>query len=250
MQTCYRIKNWASYQHYRERRPPWVKLHRTLLEDMEFARLDAEHARILVWLWLIASEHDGGELPDCDTLAWRVRVDAGRMRSAIAALRHWVEPLEHDASGVLADCKHDASGMLASRAPAHSRETETETEAETEAETEDLLGAQSGLRASGSPRKRPKSASDVPEHIRAIRCLHAGGEGEVVETIPLRASDGVFEVRQSLVEHFDRLYPRLDIPQTLREIKGWCVANPAKAKTRSGAMAFMTRWLDKAQNGR
>ena len=28
-----RIKNWAEFQHYRTRRPPWIKLHRGLLDD-------------------------------------------------------------------------------------------------------------------------------------------------------------------------------------------------------------------------
>ena len=128
MTPSYRIKNWAAYQHYRERRPPWVKLHRTLLDDAEFARIDASHARILVLLWLIASEHDGGALPDVPALAWRLRLPESAVVDAIASLGHWVEPVEQPASSLLAACEQGASKMLASRAPAHSRETETENQ--------------------------------------------------------------------------------------------------------------------------
>jgi hypothetical protein len=30
-----RIKNWAQFQHFKDRKPPWVKLYRDLLDDME-----------------------------------------------------------------------------------------------------------------------------------------------------------------------------------------------------------------------
>jgi hypothetical protein len=132
VKVAYRIKNWQDFQHYSNRRPPWIKLHRTLLDDPEFALVSAEHARLLVWLWLIASEQDGGMLPDAETLAWRLRTDAAKMRDAITALAHWVEPFEGDASTMLApSCKHDASTMLPSRAAPRSREAERERETET-----------------------------------------------------------------------------------------------------------------------
>ncbi len=59
------IKNWKRFQHYAHRNPPWIKLHRTLLnpEDCPWYRgLSDNTARFLVELWLLASR-DNGKLP-------------------------------------------------------------------------------------------------------------------------------------------------------------------------------------------
>jgi hypothetical protein len=37
--TRLRVKNWAEFQHYRHRRPPWIKLHHGLLDDFAWHRL-------------------------------------------------------------------------------------------------------------------------------------------------------------------------------------------------------------------
>jgi hypothetical protein len=53
-----RVRNLDKYQHYRDRRPPWVKLHQDLLEDYDFAALpDASKAHALA-LILLASRTD------------------------------------------------------------------------------------------------------------------------------------------------------------------------------------------------
>lgn len=58
-----RVKNWEEFQHYKDRNPPWIKLHRALLDDYEFARLpDASKAHLML-IWLLASQ-SGGRIPD------------------------------------------------------------------------------------------------------------------------------------------------------------------------------------------
>lgn len=52
------IPNWDSLQHYKDRTPPWIKLHNELLEDYEFECLpDASKAHLLC-IWLLASRTD------------------------------------------------------------------------------------------------------------------------------------------------------------------------------------------------
>lgn len=54
-----KVKNWTEFQHYKDRNPPWIKLHRTLLDDYEFARLqDASKAHLML-IWLFASQKNG-----------------------------------------------------------------------------------------------------------------------------------------------------------------------------------------------
>lgn len=57
------VKNWDEFQHYKDRNPPWIKLHRSLLDDYEFSRLqDASKAHLML-LWLFASQN-GGKIPE------------------------------------------------------------------------------------------------------------------------------------------------------------------------------------------
>lgn len=100
-----KIRNWEKYQHYKFRRPPWIKLHKGLLDDQEFHQLSADSARSLIFLWLVASEANG-ELPDMTTLAFRLRTSEDKLKSTLSDLSAW---LEQDASATLAPCKQDAT---------------------------------------------------------------------------------------------------------------------------------------------
>jgi hypothetical protein len=122
------IKNWHDFQHYKHRNPPWIKLHRTLLNDRQWHELDAPAAKCLITLWLIAAERDG-ELPPLKDLAFRCRMSESSMKSIVSKLEHWIV---QDASNVLADCKHVApESILRDRVKTElSQSTELSTELE------------------------------------------------------------------------------------------------------------------------
>ena len=84
-----RIKNWEEYQHYKDRDPKWIKLYRRLLDDLEWHKLDPIAAKILIMLWLIASETEG-ELPDTQNIAFRLRLPEKTIESAISKLNHYL----------------------------------------------------------------------------------------------------------------------------------------------------------------
>ena len=85
-----RIKNWSQFQHFKDRRPPWIKLYRDILDDIEWHQLDAQSSKVLVMCWLIASENDGN-LPDLKTLAFRLRMSEKNTSESIIKLSHWLE---------------------------------------------------------------------------------------------------------------------------------------------------------------
>ncbi len=37
----FKIKNWSSFQSYKDRQPPWIRLHKNLLDDYTFQRMGA-----------------------------------------------------------------------------------------------------------------------------------------------------------------------------------------------------------------
>ena len=116
----YKIKNWTKFQHFKDRRPPWVKLYRDLLDDLEWHELDPLAAKSLVMIWLIASETDG-ILPDVKKLAFRLRLSENSTKSIVSKLSHWLEQADIN--------------VISERYQDDSLETETETETETEKKT-------------------------------------------------------------------------------------------------------------------
>jgi hypothetical protein len=57
----YRIKNWAEYQHYKDRNPPWVKLHWNLLTSMDWLALD-DASRVLAIACMLVASRNGGQI--------------------------------------------------------------------------------------------------------------------------------------------------------------------------------------------
>lgn len=118
-----RIKNWAEFQHYKDRDPKWIKLYKKLLDDHEWHKLDAQSSKILVMLWLLASE-ENGNLPSLAEIAFRLRLSEKLIESTVTKLSHW---LEQDASTPLAECAGSAISELEKELEEYKEEKETDT---------------------------------------------------------------------------------------------------------------------------
>jgi hypothetical protein len=100
-------KNWKEFQHYTDRKPAWIKLHRALLDDYQFACLPVASRALAPCLWLLASEYKDGEITaSLEEIAFRLRMTAGELSDAL-------HPLVKSgfftvASDALADCYQDA----------------------------------------------------------------------------------------------------------------------------------------------
>jgi len=113
-----KIKNWSKFQHFKDRKPPWVKLYRDVLDDMEWYELDPLASKVLVMCWLIASEDDGC-LPNSKTLAFRLRMTEKQTIDCLNKLSHWME--------------QDDINAISEQYQSDSPETETETKKEKKA---------------------------------------------------------------------------------------------------------------------
>jgi hypothetical protein len=120
-------KNWTKFQHYKDRNPPWIKLHRDLLNDKEFMRLPLASKGLAPVLWLLASESVEGVFDaDFDELEFRLRISQKELEVAIKPLID--NGFFLDASTMLAPCLQDAIPET---------ETETETKRETKAKAKE-----------------------------------------------------------------------------------------------------------------
>lgn len=101
-------KNWVNFQHYKHRSPPWIKLHKNLLDDMVFQRLPLASKALAPMLWLLASESSDGVISKTtEEIAFRLRMDEKEVFSAIKPLIDCGFFI--DADNVLAECFHDAT---------------------------------------------------------------------------------------------------------------------------------------------
>jgi hypothetical protein len=113
-------KNWNTFQHYRDRCPPWIKLHREILNDKEFMCLPLASKAIAPLLWLLASESKDGQFDaSTDELSFRLRITNKEVEEGLKPLIN--NGFFIDASTMLAPCLQVARPE---------RETERETEAE------------------------------------------------------------------------------------------------------------------------
>jgi len=119
-----KVKDWNKFQHFKDRKPPWIKLYRDILDDLEWHELDPVAAKALVAIWLIASENDG-ELPEMKKLAFRLRVTEKQAISIVSQLDHW---LIQDDINVISDRYQDDS--LEIETETYRKETETKKETE------------------------------------------------------------------------------------------------------------------------
>ena len=69
----------------------------------------------------------------------------------------------------------------------------------------------------------------------------------VAITLPLNNGHN-YLVLQDHVSEWEKLYPAVNVEQELRNMKGWCAANPTKRKTIRGVNKFINGWLSRAQD--
>lgn len=172
------VKNWKDFQHYKDRSPPWLKLHRGLLDDYDYARLPLASKALAPLLWLLASESEDGVCIDTDYLAFRLRWSEA---DVIAGLNPLID------NGFLIP----AINPLATCLQGACLETEGETEGEGE---KDSASADSSLPPEDSKKKKSSPMKTITEWT-------AGLEGDAIP-----ADDVIFEYSRKAGIPDDFLY--------------------------------------------
>lgn len=136
-----RIKDWRKLQHYKDRKPPWIKLHRDCIDNPDWHELDGETAKTLIGLWCLAAEDEklDGNLPDLRHIAFRLRISESAAEVSLKKLKSWLDKVD---SNSLADCYQSAT-----------TETDTEKDKEkyTERDTEREANAGLAVEATADP---------------------------------------------------------------------------------------------------
>jgi len=132
-----RIKNWETFQHYKDRHPPWIKLHNELLSSRTWVSMDDAGRVLAIAIMLLASRTDNSIPCDEDYL---MRVAYLHKRPNIKPLVEcgFIEIINEDgahASRVLANRSGCSQMLDQSRAEQSRDRAETEVEGEREKRT-------------------------------------------------------------------------------------------------------------------
>lgn len=161
-----RICEWETYQHYKSRNPPWIKLHRDLLDKPAWRRLHGSAAKLLLDLWMLAARavHPGEISMRLTDLAYRLRADDAETLTDLRVLQQ-AEFIELSPA-----LQADASNRKQTLASA-CLETEGETEAERE-KSKSGASAPNPMQMLGPLIREHLYRGNPPEGYDTRRCAH------------------------------------------------------------------------------
>jgi len=118
-----KIKNWKQFQHFKNRNPPWIKLHRSILDQHDINMISDCSFRVLIGLWILASESKGqdGTLPPIPEIAFRLRLTEKKINDCLKELTSFV--VQHDINMI---SERYQDGPPEAETEAYKQETEKE----------------------------------------------------------------------------------------------------------------------------
>lgn len=110
----YRVREWEKFKHFKDRNAPWVKLNKDLLNNKDWFELSAENAKVLVMLWLVASEDPEreGNLPELGELAFRLRMEEAEVRKSMDKLGKWLEQTDTGMEVTVPEMLHNDNNKI------------------------------------------------------------------------------------------------------------------------------------------
>lgn len=107
--TYLMVKDFARFQHYRDRGPVWIKLYNAVMDDEAFLALSDAARGHLILIWLLASRRDN-KLPNDARAIARAIQSTGRVDLERFIADGFLLPYQ-SASALLAETEQDASAL-------------------------------------------------------------------------------------------------------------------------------------------
>lgn len=205
-----KVRNWSRWQTYRSDRgmPPWIKLHRCLLRNIDWITLTDEQRGQLVSIWILAADDDGRVPADAEALKSICRMtntpDLNLLRDKGF--------LDFDAS-VTPTRRQDDANVTPPCQP---------------------LGAN----------VTPHIMSEEGHIIEDVCPVTPERVPAPASFIDMPVKEGVEPITEQDVAGWEKLYGRIDVRQALRNMVGYWSALPAnQRKTRRGIRKSIVTWL-------
>ena len=99
-------------------------------------------------------------------------------------------------------------------------------------DNDDEVSKDTNINVSFNKETTPEATKNMPPVVIALPCLKGYNH-------PIYEDD---------INHYQDLYPAVNVHQELKLMLGWLESNPNNRKTKNGIKAFITRWLSKKQD--
>lgn len=198
-----RIRNWERFQHYTNRRPPWIKFHISILDDHTLLSLPPMSQLVYDRLLLRAAVTDNNVEHDPVWLSQKFNLPADEIQEAVVNL---VDAGFLSVSGR----KRAASKAIAKRQQNGVSEAEAEAETEREAEAEQTarvleLPALPLLETVPSLPSTDEKVYELERLLRLCRDADAGSLRELSKAAETLTLGGVARVRESCEKRRGRI---------------------------------------------
>jgi len=231
----------------------------SIMDNEELADLSPATRLLFIYLWMLADRE--GRLEDrprrigAQALPYDRDVDVDdalqSLHDAGFIQRYQVGDLRVIQILTFSSHQHPHMKEKPSELPAYDAEIATETEKHQTSPVQ-------------APDKHQKSPSDslIPDSLipdsSKDSCAEPKGSPPDVEagrdilirlpTNKHNTQGETFDVTRQMADEYGQIYPAVNIEQALRNMLGWCLANPSKRKTHGGTPKFINAWLAKDQN--
>lgn len=219
----YKIKNWDQFQHYKDRNPPWIKLHFSLLSSEDWVMLDDASRLIAVVIMLVASRNNGVIDGTAKGLNYLQRIAYLDKKPNLKPLINsgFLVPVQADDS----ECKQ----MIAD-----------DTQEDMQSRADQIILEDNScpeLKKAPGP-KRDDSETDLDDFQAEDIFLY----------LPLNLKNQHHPVLKADIELWNESYPNVDVRLEIRKMFAWLKANPKKRKTGAGINRFINSWLSREQD--
>ena len=102
MKKTFSVKKWDDFQHYKDRNPPWIKLHNHLLDDYDFECLPDATKCHLLCIWMLASRTNNEMIFDNSWVKRKIGANSNVDLDLLVSVGFIeVQGMKHDASNAL-----------------------------------------------------------------------------------------------------------------------------------------------------
>ena len=159
----FKVRNWEKFQHYKDRAPPWIKLHFSLLSSQDWVMLDDASKLLAIVCMLIASRNEGLVPDDPDYLARVAYLKRVNLQPLVNS--GFLIPVLADAS----KCKQEQANVTTEKRRVEKSRDRVETEADSDASASAFLTPEELLKT------YHEICTDLPKvlHLTHSRKIHA-----------------------------------------------------------------------------
>lgn len=236
----YSIKNWQKFQHYKDRKPLWIKLYRDVLDSMDWSAISGLAAKHLIMIWLIGSEYDG-ELPDIKVLAFRLRTTIRELEASIKELCEFEFLIAKDGE----DGEEETQVLDSLEQSATNLEHLAPNPEQLDTEEKKLCSLEKRREEKEKRKKREREREEEQTGEPSVSpSVVDAYQPEII--FICKNNPKTWTLTNSFLAKAQKIFPNLDLLAQIRLAKDWTERDERNPKTAKRMEQFLLSWFGRA----